>query len=130
MANSFLFKEKQIKVGDMIAINYKIKEGDKERLQLFKGILVKIKGDSDTARMITVRKVTRSGIGVERIIPLMSPYIQSLELVKTSSYNKAKLYFIRNLSETLLKSKLYQAKKKVATKAKKAKAPKKEETKE
>jgi large subunit ribosomal protein L19 len=130
MANSFLFKEKQIKVGDMIAINYKIKEGDKERLQLFKGILVKIKGDSDTARMITVRKVTRSGIGVERIIPLMSPYIQSLELVKTSSYNKAKLYFIRNLSETLLKSKLYQPKKTVAFKAKKPKAPKKEETKE
>lgn len=130
MANSFVYKENQVKVGDMISINYKLKEGDKERLQLFKGIVIKIKGDSETSRMITVRKVTRSGIGVERIIPLSSPYIQSLELVKKSTYNKAKLYFIRSLSETLLKSKLYQVKKKVVSKAKKAKTVKKEEVKE
>ncbi|MFZ6034902.1 MAG: 50S ribosomal protein L19 [Patescibacteria group bacterium] len=121
MANSFIYKEKQVKVGDTISINYKIKEGDKERLQLFKGIVVKIKGDSETARMITVRKMTRSGVGVERIIPLSSPYIQSLELDKKSSYTKAKLYFIRNLSDQLLKSKLYQTKKKIVKKSKKAK---------
>lgn len=121
MANSFIFKDKQVKVGDTIEINYKLKEGDKERLQLFKGIVIKIKGDSTEARMITVRKVTRSGIGVERIIPLSSPYIASLELVKKSTYDKAKLYFIRSLSETLLKSKLYQTKKKVVKKAKKTK---------
>lgn len=122
MANSFTYKEKQVKVGDTISINYKIKEGDKERLQLFKGIVVKIKGDGEAARMITVRKMTRSGVGVERIIPLSSPYIQSLELDKKSSYTKAKLYFIRNLSDQLLKSKLYQTKKKTIKKSKKAKA--------
>lgn len=122
MSNSFKYKETQVKVGDMISINYKLKEGDKERLQLFKGIVIKIKGDSESARMITVRKVTKSGIGVERIIPLSSPYIESLELVKKSTYNKAKLYFIRDLSDQLLKSKLYQVKKRAVVKAKKSKA--------
>lgn len=123
MSNSFHFKEKQYKVGDTVAINYKIKEGDKERLQLFKGIIIKIKGATEATRMITVRKMTKSAIGVERIIPLFSPYIESIELVKQSNYRKAKLYFIRNLSEQLLKSKLYQVKKTVAAKkgAKKAK---------
>lgn len=122
MANSFKYKETEVKVGDMISINYRIKEGDKERLQLFKGIVIKIKGNSESARMITVRKVTKSGVGVERIIPLASPFIESLKLDKKSTYNKAKLYFIRNLSDQLLKSKLYQVKKRVAAKAKKERA--------
>lgn len=113
MANSFLYKETRYKVGDTVAINYKIKEGDKERLQLFTGIIIKIKGDSDVTRMITVRKITRSAIGVERIIPLSSPYISSMNLTKKSNYNKAKLYFVRNLSDQELKSKLYQVKKTV-----------------
>jgi len=119
MANSFKYKETQVKVGDMISINYRIKEGDKERLQLFKGIVIKIKGNSESARMITVRKVTKSGVGVERIIPLSSPFIESLKLDKKSTYNKAKLYFVRDLSDQLLKSKLYQVKKRVAAKNKK-----------
>ncbi len=119
MANSFKYKETQVKVGDMISINYRIKEGDKERLQLFKGIVIKIKGNSESARMITVRKVTKSGVGVERIIPLSSPFIESLKLDKKSTYNKAKLYFVRDLSDQLLKTKLYQVKKRVAAKNKK-----------
>jgi len=120
MANSFKFKDVQYKVGDTLSINYKIKEGDKERLQLFKGVLVKIKGDTEANRMITVRKITKSAIGVERIIPLFSPYIQSMKLDKKSSFNKAKLYFIRNLSDRELKSKLYQIKKVVVSKKKTA----------
>lgn len=116
MSNSFLFKETRYKVGDTVAINYKIKEGDKTRSQLFRGILIKIKGDSEATRMITVRKMTRSGHGVERIIPLSSPYIESIKQIKKSNYQKAKLYFIRRLSDQELKSELYQAKK---TKAKK-----------
>ena len=92
MANSFKFKEVQYKVGDTLSINYRIKEGDKERLQLFKGVLIKIKGDTEANRMITVRKITKSAIGVERIIPLFSPYIQSMKLEKKSNFNKAKLY--------------------------------------
>src|SRR3990167_2599196 len=118
MANSFLFNEKQFRVGDTVAINYKIKEGDKERLQLFSGILIKIRGDSDATRMITIRKMTKTGIGVERIIPLSSPYIESIGLTKKSHYTKAKLYFIRRLSDQELKSKLYQTKKKTVHKSK------------
>lgn len=126
MANSFLFKEKQFKVGDTLAINYKIKEGDKERLQLFTGILIKIRGDSDATRMITVRKIGKSGIGVERIIPLFSPYIASITLTKKSQNRKAKIYYIRKLSDQLLKSKLYQTKKKAVHKSK-GKSAKKDE---
>jgi len=129
MSNSFHFKEKQYKVGDTIAVNYKLKEGDKERLQLFKGIIIKVKGATEATRMITVRKVTKSAIGVERIIPLHSPYIESIELVKQSNYTKAKLYFIRNLSEQLLKSKLYHTKKAVVSKSKTVKKVKKETSK-
>ena len=115
MSNCFSYKDKQYKVGDTIGINYKIKEGDKERLQLFKGIIIKIKGDSINNRMITVRRITRSGVGVERIIPLCSPYIESIELIKQSNYQKSKLYFVRRLSNTELKSKLYKVKKTINT---------------
>ena len=111
MANSLLYKDKQFKVGDTLSIHYKIKEGDKERVQIFKGILIKIKGDTPETRMFTVRKITKSGIGVERIIPLSSPAIGDIISIKKSSYRKAKAYFIRNLSEQELRSKLYHAKK-------------------
>lgn len=110
MANSFTYTDNTYKVGDMIDVDYKIKEGDKERLQTFKGILLKIKGDSLDNRMITVRKISDSGIGVERIIPLASPYIAKISLVKKSSYQKAKLYFLRNLSDQELRTKLYHVK--------------------
>lgn len=110
MANSFLLKDVKYKVGDTVEISYKIKEGEKERIQIFKGILLKIRGNSQEERMITLRKITKSGVGVERIIPLSSPYITKMKLVKKSSYNKAKLYFIRNLSEQEIRTKLYQVK--------------------
>jgi large subunit ribosomal protein L19 len=110
MANSINFKETDYKVGDTITINYIIKEGDKERQQLFKGILLKIKGDSDANRMITVRKISKVGIGVERIIPLASPFIGSIKLDKKSNYRKAKLLFIRDLSESQVRNKLYRQK--------------------
>lgn len=118
MSNSFTYKDKIYKVGDMIDINYKIKEVDKERIQSFKGILLKIKGSTPVTRMITVRKMGNAGIGVERIIPLSSPYIASVSLIKKSNYQKAKLYFLRNLSDQELRTKLYQVKsKKIVSKS-------------
>lgn len=110
MANSFVYNEKIYKVGDTIDIDYKIKEGDKERIQSFKGILLKIKGNTPVTKMITVRKMSNAGIGVERIIPLSSPYIAKVSLIKKSNYQKAKLYFLRNLSDQELRTKLYQVK--------------------
>lgn len=110
MANSFNYKDNTYKVGDTIDIGYKIKEGEKERIQSFKGILLKIKGNTPINKMITVRKMSNAGIGVERIIPLSSPYISTVSLVKKSNYRKAKLYFLRGLSDQELRSKLYKVK--------------------
>ncbi|MFA6533123.1 MAG: 50S ribosomal protein L19 [Patescibacteria group bacterium] len=119
MANSFLYKDTKYKVGDTVSIDYKLKEGDKERIQIFKGIIMGVNGDSEANRMFTVRKISKTGTGVEKIIPLMSPYIAKMSLVKKSSFQKAKLYFVRGLTEQEVRTKLYQVKKKVITKHKK-----------
>ncbi len=112
MANSFFYKETQFKIGDTVSIDYKLKEGDKTRIQTFKGILIKVKGDTEANRMFTIRKISKIGVGVEKVIPLLSPYIAKMELVKKSSYQKAKLYFIKDMTEQEVRAKLYQVKKK------------------
>ena len=116
MANSFVFNKKTIKVGDSISLEYKIKEGEKERIQLFKGILLMVKGSSPVTRNITIRKISKMGIGVERIIPLSSPNIVSLKVDKTSNYTKSKLFFIRDYTEAETRNKLYSVKKTRKTK--------------
>ena len=111
MANLVSYKDQSFGIGDTIKIAYKIKEADnKERLQDFEGILLKVKGADDANRMITVRKMSHDGIGIERIIPLMSPFIASIKLVKKSNYQKSKLYFVRELSDQKLRNKLYSKK--------------------
>ena len=112
MANSIKYKEIQLSVGDTITVNYKIKEGDKERQQLFQGILLKISGNTPETRMITVRKISNTGLGVERVIPLISPHLTDISLEKKSLYTKSKLYFIRNLSGQQLRYRLYRQNKK------------------
>lgn len=108
MANSFQFKDHRIRVGDTITVDYKIKEGEKTRVQPFKGIVIKIRGASLNSRMITVRKISHTGIGIERIFPLSSPNLASIKVNKKTLYHrKAKLYFIRDLSEAELRHKLY-----------------------
>jgi len=119
MANSFLYKETRYKVGDTVEIDYKLKEGDKERIQIFKGIILGVKGDSEANKMFTVRKISKTGTGIEKIIPVLSPYIAKMSLVKKSSFQKAKLYFVRGLTEQEVRTKLYQVKKKVVSKRKK-----------
>ena len=112
MANSFIFDKTSLNVGDTVSLEYKIKEGEKERTQLFKGILLMIKGSTPETRLITIRKVsTKTGIGIERIIPVASPNIVSLKLDKTSNYKKAKLFFVRDLTEAETRNKLYSLKK-------------------
>ncbi|MBI4225579.1 50S ribosomal protein L19 [Candidatus Roizmanbacteria bacterium] len=106
MANSFVFKDKTFTLGSTIGVTYKFKEGDKERKQIFKGVLIKIKGNTPQTKMITVRKVSRSGIGVERIIPLISPFLNEISIVKKAEPGKAKLYYIRKLTEQQVKHKL------------------------
>lgn len=107
MANAATYKDTQITVGDTISVNYRIKDGEKTRTQTFEGILLKIKGSGEE-KMITVRKISKVGIGVERIIPLDSPFIDSISVQKKSKYQKAKLYFVRKLSDRQVRFKLYR----------------------
>ena len=106
MANSIIYKGTTISVGSTIGITYKFKEGEKERKQIFKGILIKIKGNTPQTKMITVRKIARSGTGVERIIPLVSPFLEKITVLKKIKARRAKLYFIRHLSQSQVKAKI------------------------
>lgn len=108
MPNSFVYKDKTFTIGSTVNLAYKFKEGDKERKQIFKGIIIKVKGNSPQDKMITVRKISHFGIGVERIVPLLSPFLESISLLKKSSPNKANVSFIRNLTEQQTKTKLYR----------------------
>lgn len=111
MANSITYKTETLRIGDTVNVTYMFKEGEKERQQLFKGILVKVGGSNDENRMITVRKVSKTGIGVERIIPLLSPNLVDIKVVKKSLYNvRSKIYFVRDLTEAEVKRRLYRQK--------------------
>lgn len=79
--------------GDTVKVHVKVKEGEKERIQLFQGIVIGIKGGG-IRTTFTVRKIS-NGIGVERIFPLNSPSIDKLEVVRSAKVRRAKLYFLR-----------------------------------
>jgi large subunit ribosomal protein L19 len=81
--------------GDNIAVSYKIVEGSKERIQIFKGDVISIKGEGSTKTFI-VRKMS-NGVGVERIFPVVSPAITKIEVLKKGKVRRAKLYYLRNL---------------------------------
>src|SRR6186997_177288 len=84
------------KAGDNITVNYKIVEGSKERIQSFKGDVIKRQGHGAT-QTFTVRKMS-DGIGVERLFPLFSPNIDSIVLHKSGRVKRAKLYYLRSRS--------------------------------
>lgn len=102
----------ELRAGDVIKIYRKIKEGSKERTQMFQGTVIAIKGGQSASRTLTVRKVS-DGIGVELILPLSSDQIQKIEFVKRTTARRAKLYFVRDKSAKVLSKKL----KEVAVKA-------------
>ncbi len=91
--------------GDMIKVYRKIKEGDKERLQVFQGMVIAIKGGQSSSLMVTVRKVS-FGIGVELVLPLLSPAIEKIEILKSTKARRSKLYFVREKSAKVLSKKL------------------------
>jgi len=83
--------------GDVVKVYRKIKEGEKERIQLFEGIIIAVRGRQSSSPIIKVRKVT-TGIGVELILPILSPNIDRIELVKKAKVRRSKLYYLRNLT--------------------------------
>jgi large subunit ribosomal protein L19 len=87
----------KFKAGDTVTVYYKIKEGDKERIQLFTGVVIQRANGSGVTASFTVRKIS-NGVGVERIFPVVSPFIDKIEVNKVGIVRRAKLYYLRNLT--------------------------------
>ncbi len=93
-----------LRAGDIVKVHRKIKEGGKERIQIFEGIIIAIKGKQSSSPTITVRKVS-NGVGVELVLPIYSPSIDKIELVKRAKVRRSKLYYIRDKSAKALRLK-------------------------
>lgn len=89
------FKKYPIQVGDTARAHIKVKEGNKERIQVFEGVILKIQG-KDYTRSFTIRKIS-GGVGVEKTFPLASPYLSHVEVVSRSKVRRARLYYLRKL---------------------------------
>jgi len=108
MANQTTWNTIQIRVGDTVRVHYKlieheknakktkreVKEETRERVQIFEGIIIAIKGSAEN-QMITVRKIGVGAIGIERIFPIVSPWIKKIEVKKHGEVRRAKLYYLR-----------------------------------
>ncbi|MBQ0113097.1 MAG: 50S ribosomal protein L19 [Bacteroidales bacterium] len=86
----------EFKAGDTITVDYKIREGNKERIQKFQGIVIQISGHQ-MERTFTVRKIS-NGIGVERIFPMNSPFIDGITVNKRGLVRRARIFYLRGLS--------------------------------
>ncbi len=86
-----------LRPGYTVRVHQIIKEGDKQRTQIFEGLVMRLNAGADVDKTFTVRKMVQ-GIGVEKIFPLHSPIIEKIEVVKQGKVRRAKLYFMRNLA--------------------------------
>jgi large subunit ribosomal protein L19 len=80
--------------GDSVAVHYKIKEGAKERIQIFQGVVIQKRGKGST-ETFTVRKMS-NGVGVERIFPSNSPFIDQIELIKRGKVRRSRIFYLRD----------------------------------
>ena len=96
-ANEKVASYPKFKAGDTVTVTYRIKEGDKDRLQRFRGVVIQERGATPATRTFTVRKVS-GGIGVERIFPMQSPFIDSIELNKVGKVRRSRIFYLRKLS--------------------------------
>ncbi len=110
-ANEKVASYPKFKAGDTITVTLKIKEGDKYRLQKFRGVVIQISGATPFTKTFTVRKIS-GGIGVERIFPYHSPAIDSIELNKVGKVRRARIFYLRDLQgkKARIKEKKFSAK--------------------
>src|SRR3972149_7457383 len=97
MANQTLITGTTVHVGDLIRLHLKVIEGEKERSQIFEGMIIAIRG-RDSNQTFTVRKIAAGNIGVERIFPVSSPWILKTEIKKPGHVRRAKLFYTRHKS--------------------------------
>ncbi|GAB5601788.1 50S ribosomal protein L19 [Thermus sp. FJN-A] len=112
----------EFRPGDTVRVAYRVKEGNRTRVQNFEGIVIKVKRNGYNTSF-TVRKVSY-GVGVERIFPLNSPLIEKVEIVQRGRARRAKLYFIRELSEREIRRKLRADRKRIGQDQEQARAAK------
>ena len=91
--------------GDSVKIYRKIVEGGKDRIQVFQGMVIAMRGGQSSSPTVTVRKMS-FGIGVEIVVPIFSPNIEKIEVVKSTRSRRSKLYFVREKSAKILRRKL------------------------
>ena len=90
---SFYKKRPDVRVGDTVKLHLKVKEGQKERTQIFEGVVIALKG-SGLSKNIVVRKISY-GVGVEKIVPLHAPALERIEIIKRGTVRRSKLYYLR-----------------------------------
>lgn len=93
--NNWLKKFEDFRVGDNVKVHVRIKEGEKERTQIYSGLVIKAQG-SGLGRTFTVRKIS-AGVGVERTFPYASPAVEKVEVVSSGKVRRSRLYFVRDL---------------------------------
>jgi len=120
-----VIKPTEIQPGMFVRVYQKIKEGKKERIQRIEGLVLARKHGSESGATFTIRRIVK-GVGIEWILPLFSPHIEKIELIKAAKVRKAKLYYIREKSSRQARKKLKQT----SLTKKKAEEKKEEEKKE
>ena len=117
----------QFSAGDTVRVNFRIREGERERIQAFQGVVIRLHHGKGPAANFTVRRIS-GGIGIERIFPFHSPLIESLEITRYGSVRRAKLYYLRGLQGRAARIKeLNPAQRRRAAEAQAAAAARREE---
>lgn len=95
MAKYIDYKGKQFSVGDTVKVHFNVKDGEKNRIQIFEGIIIAV-ANRLNGKVFTVRKIGMGNIGVEKITPINSPVIADIEMVSRGDVRRAKLYYLRS----------------------------------
>lgn len=95
MANVFTYNDQDYRTGDTVSVRLHVSEGDKTRIQLFDGLIIKING-SGNGKSFTVRKIGANSVGVERLLPVACPSIAGIDKKAEGKVRRAKLYFLRD----------------------------------